>query len=85
MKNSFTLNDLLFFNYNETEEGKEHGFSAINLPVLNEYYYLNTPLTTGKKWLFSPDEKIVKNIMNYSRALIVLKTEKTGSFNFLMN
>jgi len=85
MKNSFTFNDYLFFNYNEAEEGEDRVFSIIDQPVLKGHYSLNTALTPGKDWLFSPDEKVVKNIMSYSRALIVLKTEKTGSFNFLMN
>lgn len=85
MKNSFTFNDFLFFNYNETEEGEDQVFHGISRSDLNECNSLNSVFTTGRELVFSPDEKIVKNIMSYSRALIVLKTEKTGSFSFLMN
>ena len=33
----------------------------------------------------SPGERVIRNIMNYSRALSVLKTSETGFVNFVMN
>jgi hypothetical protein len=33
----------------------------------------------------SPSEFAIRNIMNYSRALEVLKTEKGGTVNLIMN
>lgn len=32
-----------------------------------------------------PEERIITNILNYSRALSVIKTEKAGTLNLLMN
>ena len=32
-----------------------------------------------------PDERIITNILNYSRALSVIKTKRAGVLNLLMN
>jgi hypothetical protein len=33
----------------------------------------------------SPSEQVIRNILNYSRALAVLKTRETGFVNLVMN
>jgi hypothetical protein len=33
----------------------------------------------------SPSEHVIRNILNYSKALAVLKTERTGTINMVMN
>jgi hypothetical protein len=33
----------------------------------------------------SPSEYVIRNILNYSKALAVLKTERTGIINMVMN
>lgn len=32
-----------------------------------------------------PSERVIRNIMNYSRALSVVKSKKAGMFNLLLN
>jgi len=41
----------------------------------------NTKTTSGT----SPSEYVIRNILNYSKALAVLKTEQTGTINMVMN
>ena len=33
----------------------------------------------------SPSESVIRNLLNYSKALAVLKTENTGYLNLVMN
>ncbi len=34
---------------------------------------------------FGPSDRVIKNILNYSRSLMVLKTKLSGNFNFILN
>ncbi|MCX6251229.1 MAG: hypothetical protein NTX61_10815 [Bacteroidetes bacterium] len=38
-----------------------------------------------EKKQISPSEFVIRNILNYAKALEVLKTENTGNVNLLMN
>lgn len=35
--------------------------------------------------MVSPSESVIRNILNYSKALSVIKTKETGIFNLVMN
>jgi hypothetical protein len=74
MKNSFTLNDFFLSGQNESDEWwiQELIKSGISL---------QEPLPEQ----FSPDKRVLSNIMGYSQALYVLKTNHAGVFSILMN
>jgi hypothetical protein len=50
-------------------------------------FYSDHSSFSGKKIRsgVSPSDYVIRNIMNYSRALEVLKTEKTGIVNVIVN
>jgi hypothetical protein len=35
--------------------------------------------------MVSPSESVIRNILNYSKALAVIKTRESGLFNLVMN
>jgi hypothetical protein len=88
MKNSFTLNDLILFNQFENEfwkeehsvkseyHGKKPGYEFTKFTEISDNFRDN---------LFSPEKRIISNIMDYSRALFVINTKKAGYFTVLMN
>jgi len=83
MKDSFTLDDLIFYAYCETAELKENNLFDVTKT--------DTRLKNDFKDLFAsssqigPGKNVIDNIMSYSRALCVIKTEKAGVLNFIMN
>jgi hypothetical protein len=38
-----------------------------------------------KRMANSPGESVIRNLLNYSKALAVVKTEETGILNLVMN
>ena len=83
MKDSFTLDDLIFYAYCETEDLDEERIfdsSAVDEKFRNEFKSMFLDSKT-----VSPDRKIIDNIMSYARALCVIKTERAGALNFIMN
>lgn len=38
-----------------------------------------------KEPMISPSESVIRNILNYSKTLTVIKTKETGIFNLVMN
>jgi hypothetical protein len=44
----------------------------------------HTPENKEKSQI-SPSEYIIRNLLNYSKALEILKTENTGNVNMVMN
>lgn len=69
MKDSFTLNDLIFFSNTDGLQNKMED---------DEKY-------SWDEYPEGPDQKIITNILNYSRALSVIKTKRAGVLNLLMN
>ena len=88
MKNLFTLNDLILNAYCESEGIDKEGLK-ISPPVNEGQMGAMKEIMDSEMWhecqTISPEKRIIDNIMNYSRALNVLKTEKSGNFNLLMN
>jgi len=83
MKDSITLDDLIFYAYCETEDLEEKRIfdsSAVDEKFRNEFMSMFLDSKT-----VSPDRKIIDNIMSYARALCVIKTERAGVLNFIMN
>jgi len=83
MKDSFTLDDLIFLAYCETAELEEDNLfdiSETDKRLKNEFkdLFLNSSKVT-------PEKRIIDNIMSYSRTLCVIKTNKAGIINFIMN
>ncbi len=71
MKQTFTINQLFLLACNENE--KEF-FSRMKLKFGTKHIE-NT----------SPSESVIKNILNYSRGLSVLKTKFTGNVKVILN
>jgi len=44
-----------------------------------------SPDRRRKKHEMSPSESVIRNILNYSKALTVFKTPETGIINLVMN
>jgi hypothetical protein len=83
MKDSYTLDDLIFYAYCETEDlGETRLFdnSKAEEKFRNEF---KSMFLDSKK--VSPDRRLIDNIMSYARALCVIKTERAGVLNFIMN
>lgn len=78
MKSYFTLNDLILYTFCETEKQEDIGlFNSINSVEKRKRDFQSLRV--------SPNRRILNNIFSYARALSVLKTEKAGNFNLLMN
>jgi hypothetical protein len=41
--------------------------------------------TRRRRKVVSPSESVIRNLLNYSKALAVLKTTETGYINMVMN
>jgi hypothetical protein len=71
MKDSFTINDLFFYSKNLGGQRtmERNGDDEVECDALPR----------------EPEKRIITNILNYSRALTVMKTKKAGTINLLMN
>ena len=88
MQHFNTLNDLILFAYSESID-----------PNANDYYKVingNKKLSTEFKAIIKvknylsilkvgPSETVIKNIMNYSKALSVSRTKNAGEFSLMLN
>lgn len=84
MKSSFTLNEINFFaSGDEDRTSNLFGWIDKQIEEVNICSYLNIEDNFNSSEI--PCERILSNIFNYSKALSVVKTDKAGSFNFLMN
>jgi len=88
MQHLNTLNDLILFAYSESFEPKADDYHRVidaNEELSTEF---NTILQV-KKYLsilkVGPSDSVIKNIMNYSKALSVSKTKNAGDFRLMMN
>lgn len=85
MKSSFTLNEINFF-----ASGEEKNTSNLSEWINKQFEDVSIySFLSEEEGSFNasevPCKKVLSNIFSYSRALSVLKTEKVGSFNFLLN
>lgn len=71
MKDSFTLDEFIFYSTG-------FGSKSESGMVEERRKYSTDDLAV-------PDKRIVSNIMNYSKALSVIKTKASGNFNLLLN
>jgi hypothetical protein len=88
MHRSFTLNDLILFAYSEPEaEDADSYKSFINgNKILSKDYKTICRIRhyfTRKK--VGPSKSTITNILNYSKALSVNRTENAGIFGLLLN
>ena len=70
MKDSFTLNDLILYSSIGSESEEEMQTIQVNKRGENPA---------------GPDRRVIQNIMNYSRALSVIKTNQAGPVKLLLN
>ena len=71
MKDSFTLDEFILFST---------GFASES-----ELEMVEAKRQTGTEIPAGPDKRIISNILNYSRALSVMKTKQAGNVNLLLN
>ncbi len=82
MKKSYTLNELINFVNGEKGERypNEKDISCQTYPrKMSKRELLDSSLS------ISPDKRIIKNILNYSRALSMVNTKNSGNFSLMMN
>jgi len=73
MKDSFTFfNELILFSNSDDAESQN------DMNDDNSY-------SDHNEKVLQPDQKIINNIMNYSRALSVIRTKRAGNLSILLN
>jgi hypothetical protein len=88
MKSFFTPDDLILFAYSESDENENKSFYQLLLKnnelrhdyknILSMKYFIDTSHV-------APEVNTVANILNYAKALLVVKSRNAGIFNLLMN
>jgi len=88
MQHFNTLNDLILFAYSESDTPNANDYQKVidaNGELSREY----DSIQKLKKYLFKlkvgPSEFVIKNILNYSKALSVKKSVLAGNVSLLMN
>ena len=88
MQHFNTLNDLILFAYSESFDPDASNYHK----VINANQELSTEfkaILKVKKYLsilkVGPSEAVIKNIMNYSKALSVSRTKYAGEFSLMLN
>lgn len=88
MQHFNTLNDLIFFAYNESDLSDADDYHMIidsNQQLSKEYKAILKVKQYLNKVKVGPSESVIKNLMNYSRALSVSKTKNAGNISLLLN
>ncbi|NCA83986.1 MAG: hypothetical protein EOM83_00250 [Clostridia bacterium] len=88
MQNPFTLNDLMFFAYSDPDFSGDNKYRNMIEADENLSKTFNTVLRVKRyvaKLKVSPSQSAINNILNYSRALSVIKTQRTGTFSLMLN
>ncbi len=85
MKKSFTLNENFLTNQDDTSEWLNHDLMnpGNDFPEFPNYH-VESFNNSGHEMLL-PDKNVLSNILGYSQALLVVKTEYAGVFTILMN
>ncbi len=88
MQHFNTLNDLILFAYSESFYPDANDYHK----VINANQELSTEfkaILKVKKYLsilkVGPSESVIKNLMNYSKALSVSRTKNSGEFSLMLN
>lgn len=88
MQHFNTLNDLILFAYSESFDANASDYHK----VINANQELSTEfkaILKVKKYLsilkVGPSESVIKNLMNYSKALSVSRTKNAGEFSLMLN
>lgn len=87
MKSDFTFNDLIVFAFNDTLEKNDPERSNV-MESFDEFKHEFKELLGNNFYgsgVTGPNRRIIKNIINYSKALNVIPTRQTGVANLLMN
>ena len=82
MKKSYTLNELINFVNGEKREGDQN---EQDVTCQTDNRKISKRELLDSNMAISPDKRIIDNILNYSRALSMVNTKKTGNFNLIMN
>lgn len=88
MKSDFTFNDLIVFAFNDTlEKNDPERSDAMESfdEFKHEFKELLENSSFGHRAGTGPNQRIINNIMGYSRALNVIPTRQTGVVNLLVN
>lgn len=88
MQHFNTLNDLIYFAYNESDLSGAPDYQKIigtNKLLNREYETIVRAREKLKKLKVGPSERVIKNIMSYSKALSVSHSKNTGNISLLLN
>jgi len=88
MQHFNTLNDLILFAYSESEMPNAtdyHDVISADGKLSKEYKSILKLKNYLYKLKVGPSEFVIKNVLNYSKALSVAKTGTLGNVNLLMN
>ncbi len=81
MKKSYTLIELISF---VNGEKKGTGLNDNDIACQTDSRYEEDNLHDAN-FSISPDNRIINNILNYSRALSMVDTKSSGNFSLIMN
>ena len=82
MKNSFTFNELISFVCGENEKTEK---TEVEVACQTDNCGLSNSKMSNFSLSISPEKRIINNILNYSRALSIVRTKEAGNFNLMMN
>ena len=88
MQHFNTLNDLILFAYSESNMPNAdvyHNVIDANGELSREYKSILKLKNYFKKLKIGPSEFVIKNILNYSKALSVTRLRNAGNISLLMN
>lgn len=88
MQHFNTLNDLIYFAYNEPELSGDSEYQKIigtNKYLNREYETIVKAREKLRKLKVGPSESVIKNIMSYSKALSVSPSKSAGNISLLLN
>jgi hypothetical protein len=87
MKNSFTLNDLIQFAFHVTQNaGNINDGEMETDEEIQKHFNDMMGMNSWKEGSFpAPEQRIINNILNYSRSLSVYNLKSIGVMNVLLN
>jgi hypothetical protein len=88
MQHFNTLNDLILFAYSESIDPKANDYYKVinaNQKLSSEFKAIIKVKNYLSILKVGPSESVIKNIMNYSKALSVGRTKSAGEFSLMLN
>ena len=88
MGKKITLKDLILYSYNESAKKSCKGIdNSLNGDenLTNDYDSLVNVKKTLNNFELSPRKQVLKNIINYSKALYISKSTMLSKVDFIMN